>query len=127
MTVLFELPATLAEIGNVLRVLSGVERARRTLGPRPLLDRVRGRARRAPRRGVTALRCLRRAIRWVDACMVGGGNCYRRALLEIALDRGAADSPLALGFARQGDRLTGHAWVMGQDAGAGRYDFTLQV
>lgn len=127
MTVLFELPATLAELCNVLRVLPGLERARHTLGPRPLLDEIRARAGRHPRRGETARRCLRRAVRWVDACMPGGGNCYRRAVLEMALDRGAADTPLALGFARDGDRLTGHAWVEGSDTGAGRYDFTLRV
>jgi hypothetical protein len=126
-TRLFELPATLAEVCNVLRTLPGVERARRAQGPRPVLDAIRRQARHAPRRGVVARRCLRRAIRWVDGCMIGGGNCYRRALLEIALDRGAAQAPLALGFARQDDRLTGHAWIAGHDAGAGRYDFTLHL
>lgn len=124
---LFELPATLAEVCNVLRALPRLEQARHAHGPRPVLELVRRQARRAPRRGEASRRCLRRAIRWVDACMADGGNCYRRALLEIALDRGAARAPLALGFARQGDRLTGHAWVEGEDPGPGRYDFTLHL
>jgi len=126
-TRLFELPATLAEVCNVLRALPRLERARHGQGPRPLLDLVRRQARRAPRRGPVSRRCLRRAIRWVDACLAGGGNCYRRALLEMALDRGAAQAPLALGFARQGGGLTGHAWVEGDDPGPGRYDFTLHL
>jgi hypothetical protein len=54
---------------------------------------------------------LRRLIRGVDACLPGGGNCYRRALLEVALDPAAAAEPLHLGLREHGGPRSGHAWL----------------
>lgn len=106
---LAELAATLLEVCRVLQVLSRVEAARQRHGPQALLARLRRQAHGAPQRHSRT--CLRRAIRWVDARVAGGGNCYRRALLEMALDRGAAAEPMLLGFDMQDDRLAGHAWL----------------
>jgi hypothetical protein len=58
--------------------------------------------------------------------MPGGGNCYRRALLEIALDRGAACEPLLLGFTMREQRLAGHAWLAGSEDEAG-YQVTVRL
>lgn len=104
-----ELAATLLEVGRVLQVLSRVERARRRLGPRRLVALLRRRSKTQPRRRSRV--CLQRAIRWVDARVPGGGNCFRRALLEMALDRGAADEPMLFGIELRDDRLAGHAWL----------------
>ncbi len=41
---------------------------------------------------------LRRAIGWVDAAFPGGPNCFRRTLMEIALDAGAAGETLVFGL-----------------------------
>jgi hypothetical protein len=122
-----ELAFTLAEISNVLSVLARVESLRRRRGPRPLLEQLRRQGAKAPQRDAAGRKCLRRAIAWVDACHPGGGNCYRRALLETALDRGAAQEPLAMGFNSQGPQLSGHAWL-GMNVGEpASYDVTFRV
>jgi hypothetical protein len=68
--------------------------------------------------------------------MIGGGNCFRRALLEMALDRGAAGDPLLMGFNVHGGRLAGHAWLPADDTGERRgvgspvppaYQFTVRL
>jgi hypothetical protein len=45
--------------------------------------------------------------------MPGGENCYRRALVEIALDRGAAQEPVHFAFRSRGGHGSGHAWLGG--------------
>jgi hypothetical protein len=119
-----ELTATLVEVCRVLPILSRIELARSRQSPLRLLSRLRQQARRTPRRRSRV--CLQRAIRWVDARMAGGGNCYRRALLEVALDRGAAAEPLLLGFDMIDKRLAGHAWLPGSEQ-AGTYHFTVRL
>jgi hypothetical protein len=121
---LAELPATLAELLGVLRVLRLVESARRKQGPRPLLEELRQRGARAPERDAVRRRCLRRAIAWVDRCL--GANCFRRALLETALDRGAAREPVSLGFHAGPARLSGHAWLDADEQTAA-YHFALKL
>jgi Transglutaminase-like superfamily len=54
---------------------------------------------------------LRRAIATVDAFFPGGPNCLRRSLMEVALDRGAADEKLLAGFRSHGGARSGHAWL----------------
>lgn len=122
-----ELAVTLLEVARVLANLGRIEAARRSLGPRPLLERLRHDARRAPERDAAGRRCLRRAIGWVDACLWGGGNCYRRALLETALDRGAAREPLAMGLSAEGEGVCGHAWLTEAQRGAASYDVTIRL
>jgi hypothetical protein len=68
---------------------------------------------------------LQRAIAWVDACL--GANCFRRTLLETALDRGAAHEPVSLGFsAGEKSPLSGHAWL-GAEEQTRSYDFTVKL
>lgn len=120
-----ELALTLLELGKVLRILPRVESLRRRIGLRPLLQQLRQEGTQASERDAARRRCLRRAIAWVDACL--RGNCYRRALLEVALDRGAAQEPLALGFTAKGATLSGHAWLAPGEAEPAEYDFILRV
>src|SRR5262245_41422827 len=122
-----ELALTLVEVGRVLRVLPRIESLRRRRGPRPLLEQLRRQGAKAPERDAAGRQCLRRAIAWVDACIQRGCNCYRRALLETVLDRGAAQEPLAMGFNTKGPALSGHAWLAPSETPSAPYDFTLRV
>jgi hypothetical protein len=101
----------LVEFARVLRKLPGVELARRTEGPAPLVSRLRAEGRRQALRSEPDRRRLRETIRAIDAWMPDGGNCYRRALLEIALDRDAAAQPLFMGLVAEGGARSGHAWL----------------
>jgi hypothetical protein len=69
---------------------------------------------------------LRRAISIVDARLPGGPNCVRRALLEMALDRGAANEKLLAGFVSGGGPKSGHAWLESERV-AERYDAVITV
>lgn len=89
-------------------VLPMVERLRRR-GLALVVPHLRRLGRMHPSRSLAERARLRRAIAWLDARCPGGPNCYRRALLEIALDRDAARLPLALEFRRDGDKVVGHA------------------
>ncbi|MBY0525335.1 MAG: hypothetical protein K2R98_18150 [Gemmataceae bacterium] len=124
---LAELAVTLAEVAGVLRSLPRVEAGRCSVGPRPLVESLRRCARRMRHRGPVARRCLRRAIFWVDACLGRRANCYRRALLEVALDRGAAREPLALGLNAQGGQIGGHAWLASDADVQSAYDVVIEV
>lgn len=119
----WELWQSVWEMGRVLRVLGRVERARRKRGPGPLVEALRQEGSRAVQRDEQGRRCLRRAIRWVDTWF--GRNCYRRVLLEIALDRGAAQEPVRFGLKADGSSLAGHAWL-GDDE-TGKFDMTIRL
>lgn len=103
-------PQALArEIAQALRVLPAVERARRRAAPAEAIAWARTRGARAPRRGPLGRARLEHAIAWVDAAVPTGPSCYRRTLLETALDRGAAEEKIALGL---DVGATGHAWIV---------------
>ena len=119
------LVGTVLELARVLWTLPRVERMRLRAGPRPALRRIRRPGRRARRRDVRARARLRRAIAWVDRLVPGGPNCYRRSLLEMALDAGAAAEPLVIGLNVTRGAPSGHAWV-GPGA-AGSYDVMLEL
>jgi len=114
----------LPELGRVLLVLPTVERGRLREGPEPLAQRLRRRARRS--RSHIEREELRRVIRWVDARMPGGPNCYRRVLLETALDAGAARERIVFGLRKGCGRASGHAWLEGEGAGEG-FEATFRV
>src|SRR5262249_41379125 len=101
----------LPELARVLVTLPEIERKRRSMGPKPLLVILRTRGSRSRARAPVARARLRSAIRWVDARFSDGGNCYRRALLEIALDRDAAAEPFRRGLSIGGGARSGHAWL----------------
>jgi hypothetical protein len=104
-----ELPALILELARVLAALPRIEARLRVEGPRPLVARLR--RRRSPRRLPAARARLRKAIRWVDARLPGGASCWRRALLEVALDRGAASEAVLLGVLASSEPRSGHCWL----------------
>jgi hypothetical protein len=85
----------------------------RSLGPQAATVLAREMGRRAPVRSPEDTARLRRAIGVVDRLC--GANCYRRVLLELALDRKAADDPIYVGIRGRDDAGLGHAW-RGHDA-----------
>ena len=101
----------LIEAGRVLSVVPGVEFGRITEGPAPLVNRLRSEGRGRRQRTPVERSRLQRVIRYVDACLPDRGNCYRRALLEIALDPDTAEEPLYMGLAAAGGPRSGHAWL----------------
>ena len=119
---------TSVEAARVLWTLLRVEIGRRRRGTRAVVDemRARGQARPAPTDAQAAAR--RRLIEWVDARTPGGANCYRRALLTIALDPRAARGPLRFGLRRGGKAKSGHVWIPGSgDPRPGTYDVEFDV
>jgi hypothetical protein len=104
-------PAIVVEFLRVLRALPTVEFGRRRSGPAPLLATLRARGRQGAVRSDQERRNLRRVIRLVDRFFPSGGNCYRRALLELALDPTSAREPLHLALRQHGGPQSGHAWL----------------
>src|SRR4051794_12779383 len=119
-----------SEVPRVLRILPYVEWRRRRLGPRRLVDMFRAMGAQCEGdRNPQARARLRRAIRWVDALFVGSPNCYRRVLLEIALDPDAAREPVFVAVQARGGPRSGHAWLGPEKNTGMEYDaeFVLQV
>jgi hypothetical protein len=119
----------LSDLSRVLVALPVVEGLRITFGPARILPRLRRTARRWRRRSPSERDDLRRLIAAVDARLPDGGNCYRRALLEILVDAGAAEEKLFMGLRKQGGPRSGHAWLASwPDAkNAGAYDAVLEM
>jgi hypothetical protein len=69
---------------------------------------------------------LRKAISRVDARLPGGGNCVRRALLEMSLDPAAARERLFAGLRTGGGPGSGHAWLESEKP-AVVYDAVISV
>lgn len=90
--------AFVLELLRAARTVREAERARRAPSPESAVTSMRMRGKTAVARGPIARARLRRAIGWVDAVQPGGPNCYRRTLLELALDRGAAAETLVFGL-----------------------------
>jgi hypothetical protein len=116
--------AFVLDVGRVLALLPGLERARHREGPGPLLFRVRARGRTRRERSEASRARIARAIHWVDRLWPGGANCYRRTLLRVALDAAAAREPVIFGL--DVPLGSGHAWVNGQEA-PGRFDVEFRV
>ncbi len=110
------------EIVGVLAALPRIERARRSLGPGPLVALMRRQAVGTERRDPASRARLRKAIAICDRLVPFGGGCYRRSLLEMALDAGASEEPLFLGLRRQ----DGHAWLQSSAPSEG-FDVTFDV
>ncbi len=84
------------ELMRVLAVIADAERLRSSEPPERAVQAMRERGRRAARRGPIGRARLRRAIGWVDAAR--RPNCFRRTLVEIGLDAGAARETLVFGL-----------------------------
>jgi hypothetical protein len=85
--------------------------ARRRQGPAKLLRRVRARGFRSRLRTADDRVRLQGIIRLVDRLFPAGPNCYRRALVEMAMDQSAASEPLHLGINARDGIVAGHAWL----------------
>jgi hypothetical protein len=115
-----------AEIARVVAVLPRVEADRRAASPQRAARAARLRALRVRARTAEARERLRRAIAIVDGWVPGGGNCLRRSLLEMSLDRGAASERLLAGFKTGGAPASGHAWLESQVV-TDRYDAIISI
>lgn len=91
-------PLLFLELARVLREIRRAERLRLTRGPAEAVNLQRARGRRKRRRSAEGRRILRRAITSADARYLGGANCFRRVLVELALDAGAAEDRLVFGL-----------------------------
>lgn len=85
--------------------------ARRKEGPTRLLSRVRARGFRSRMRTANDRARLQGMIRLVDRFFPAGPNCYRRVLVEMAMDPSAASEPLHLGINARDGMVAGHAWL----------------
>ena len=123
------LSGRLVDLGRLLLVLPRVEWERRFRGPTSFIPNLRRRARYSPERSHAEREVLRRMIAALDARLPGGGNCYRRALLEMSLDAGAARERLHLGLRAHGGPGSGHAWLASwpDAADASSYDAVLET
>jgi Transglutaminase-like superfamily len=99
------------ELVIVLAFLFPVERLRSSTGPQAAIATARRMGQRWGARGPARRALLRKAIRWSDRRLFAESNCYRRVLLEIALDRGAATEKVMMGFREGGGTGSGHAWL----------------
>jgi hypothetical protein len=86
------------ELARVLRQVRAIDDRRMKDTPQRVLDELRTRGATAEERGPIGRARLRRAIGWVDAMLPGGASCYRRVLLELALDAGAARETVVFGL-----------------------------
>jgi hypothetical protein len=104
---------------RVRRLLKEIDPARWEEGPGLLVSRMRERGASEPTRSPANRRRLEGLIYRLDRIVAGGPNCYRRALVRIALDPEAAEGPFVLGLnvpptpatANRGGDPHGHAWV----------------
>src|SRR5882672_4117575 len=84
------LKAFVADFVQALRLLSTVEKMRRAQGPAPALKRLRQIGLSAQIRTRERRAILRRAIYVAELVLPSPPNCYRRVLLESAMDGEAA-------------------------------------
>jgi len=119
--------STAADLVRVLSLLPIVELRRR----RDPLHSAVAQARRSgalrDRRSAEGRSRLRRVISAIDTRIPGGGNCVRRALLEMSLDGGAADECLLVGFKTGGGPKSGHAWLESEGGNGVCYDAVMPI
>lgn len=87
------------EVARAIALVRVVDAGRAKETPERILAALRERGVRTGRaRGRIGRARLRRAVGWVDALSPGGPSCYRRVLLESALDAGAALETVVFGL-----------------------------
>jgi len=111
---------------RILGMLPLVEWRRRYLSLHHAVAHARAHGRTQPDRPGGARLRLRRVISALDARLPGGGNCVRRALLEMSLDRSAAGEQLLAGLKASGGPRSGHAWLASQPV-TDRYDAVISI
>ncbi len=101
------------ELTRVLGAVRAVEARRKTDSPQRLVSWARALGRTRKERGAIGRARLLRAIGWVDALRFGGPHCFRRVLLELALDAAAAEETIIFGLDLG---RTGHVAFAGREA-----------
>jgi hypothetical protein len=112
---------------RIFALIPHVEFWRRRRGPSSCVNHFRAQGQRSRWRSSDGRLRLRRLIRAVDARLPGGGNCYRRVLIEMALDPDSAAKPLHFGLIRSGGPGSGHAWLDGEAVSAGDYEVEFKI
>jgi hypothetical protein len=113
------------EMMEVAILLREVEEARLREGPEALLKRLRPLgAKRAPRT-LSQRQRLSRNVTRIDRLLHGESNCYRRSLVQVALDRDAASQPFVLGLDVPASGVKGHAWLEGNERAGFDVEFRL--
>ncbi len=120
-------PGLVLDVLRAARLLGEVEEARWAEGPARLVERLRERGMRSKARTNESRRRLVRVIAHLDRWLMREPNCYRRALVRIALDRASAIEPFVFGLDLQASGPRGHAWVAGADDGAERFDVEFRL
>jgi hypothetical protein len=110
------------ELWRAAAIALSIDRRRGSQPPRKLISSLRARGALCGARSPAQREVLRRAIRVVDRCFVSGPNCFRRVLMEIALDAGAASEPLHMGLNAEGGVNSGHVWFPSAPEGVKTYD-----
>jgi hypothetical protein len=117
----------LADACRVMAVLWRVEVARRQWGAGRSLAHFRESGRNGRNRNAAARADLQRLIRFVDRLMPGRPNCFRRVLLEVALEPAAAAERVMLGLKAGLAQRSGHAWLENAGPAPEQYDTQLSV
>jgi hypothetical protein len=113
----------LREAQKAWGALGQADRLLRQVDVQKRFDTARAMGRTKERRSVAGRVPLRRAISWIDFIRRDGQpGCYRRVLMELALDAGLAELDACLGL---DVGKTGHAWLA-DDARAAAYDVAFQ-
>jgi len=117
-------------IGEFLRVvwvLPGLEFRRRVAGPLPSLRMARRMGQNRVRRPDASRRALQRVIRVTDRLLPGQPNCFRRVLIEMALDQGAALETINIGLRSGLAERSGHVWLSSSPPSGELYDAQISV
>lgn len=119
--------ATFRDALEVAILAVRVNRDRSHRGPEDLVRALRLRGAKLRTRTETERARLQRLVRFVDSLFPSGPNCYRRALVEIAMDAGAAAEPLHMGLQADGGFNSGHAWLESSPDPSRSYDAEFVV
>jgi hypothetical protein len=117
----------LLEISEAAAVGIHFNSGRFAQGPSELVAEARKMGIRRRNRVEAERKLLQRTIRIVDRLFPSGPNCYRRALIEIAMDAGAAAEPLHMGLMADGTPNSGHVWLASSSDRGPVYDVEFVV
>ncbi|HVV15779.1 MAG TPA: lasso peptide biosynthesis protein [Polyangia bacterium] len=108
-------------------VLPATEIRRRRLSLHDAVASARRAGGRRPASAFTSRARLRRIVSAVDRRLPDGGNCVRRALVEMAMDPAAAQERFFAGLTAGGGPKSGHAWLETDRPGDGRFDAIFTI
>jgi hypothetical protein len=110
------------DLFRLMLVLPIAEAARRGLTPARAIALARAVGRCGTYAAPQRRERLRRRLLALDSRLPGGGNCYRRALVQMALDPESAAEPIYFGLVRDGGPRSGHAWLASDPPAVKNYD-----